>query len=161
MAYIDIALERLEGLAISLSNVKDRPDYNLPGTSHNLDEYWRLYRYVIDHAPERIRERHKLNPITKIVTSGMEDNQHRNTMALIDSLKRRDDYGVDVIFVKEGVMVDKEKLMWLICLYANARQSLGYHSGMEEDDPIYIKAAKTAEDARVKLVDFIGVKIGE
>ncbi len=57
--------------------------------------------------------------------------------------------------------MDKEKLGRLIWEYAIACQDLGYHSGMEEDDPIYIKAAKTAEDARIKLVDFIGVKIGE
>lgn len=51
--------------------------------------------------------------------------------------------------------MDKEKLMWLIWDYSSACQNLGYHVGMAEDDPIYIATCKKAEDARIKLVNFI------
>lgn len=51
--------------------------------------------------------------------------------------------------------MDKEKLKFLIWDYGFACQDLGYHTGMEEDDPIYIKVCDKAENARGRLVDFI------
>ena len=77
MAFIDIALNRLEELATYISNLQER--------SHQDDEYWRLYRYVIDHAPERIGDKHKLDPIAEgvprmkqeMIESGAEFSEDR------------------------------------------------------------------------------------
>ncbi len=70
MAFMDRALKRLEEISTLLSNVEDRPDYNKPEISQQHDEYLKLYKYVKDRAPEKLSDKHKIDPITKIQVNG-------------------------------------------------------------------------------------------
>ena len=54
-----------------------------------------------------------------------------------------------------GKKIDKEKLRCLIWSYGDARQDLGYHNGLEGDDPLMIEVEDRLENARETLAKFL------